>query len=382
MDPQELGFRIRQIRSSRRMTQQAVADKAGITRLAYMKIERGESAPRVSTLQGIAAALDVKTVDLLVPAGRLEHVRFRSSKRMTGRDALLAVVARWLEDYRSLEEILQEKQEYRFDGYVCGPTEGIDRLDRARQIAADARSRLGLDRREPVRDIAGLIESCGIKLFTTRFTSDGFFGMSVTGGDGGPAIIVNTWERIPVERWIFTAAHELGHLLMHLDSYRVEILEENAEQEEEANLFASMFLMPEESFQSEWADSCGLPLVKRVLKVKRIFHVSYKSVLCRLADVYGEEIWKKFYLLYKRDYGFSWSGREEMEGVGVGAFRHAPENHRAKEKETLSDSDFRDDRPARLVRMAIESGLISISRGAEILRTDLSGMRSMIAAWV
>jgi len=29
------------------------------------------------------------------------------------------------------------------------------------------------------------------------------------------------WERLSVERWIFTAAHELGHLLLHLDAYDV-----------------------------------------------------------------------------------------------------------------------------------------------------------------
>jgi hypothetical protein len=35
-----------------------------------------------------------------------------------------------------------------------------------------------------------------------------------TQSDGGPAVVVNVWGRLSVERWIFTAAHELGHLMI------------------------------------------------------------------------------------------------------------------------------------------------------------------------
>ena len=42
--------------------------------------------------------------------------------------------------------------------------------------------------------------------------------------------------------------------------------------------------MPEEAFNSEWHDTRGLPLVDRVFKVKRIYQVSYKTVLYRLSE--------------------------------------------------------------------------------------------------
>lgn len=48
--------------------------------------------------------------------------------------------------------------------------------------------------------------------------SDDFFGLSIGPADGGPAVVVNVWDGISVERWIFTAAHELGHLVLHLRS--------------------------------------------------------------------------------------------------------------------------------------------------------------------
>ena len=49
--------------------------------------------------------------------------------------------------------------------------------------------------------------------------------------------------------------------------------------EEEANSFASSFLMPDASFQKEWKKTSGLALVDRVMKIKRIFNVSYRAVL-------------------------------------------------------------------------------------------------------
>ena len=70
--------------------------------------------------------------------------------------------------------------------------------------------------------------------------TDSFLGLSVSEQEeGGPAVIVNTWKRLPVETWIFSAAHELGHLLMHLNAYDIDQTTEIDEQESEADQFAS-----------------------------------------------------------------------------------------------------------------------------------------------
>jgi Zn-dependent peptidase ImmA (M78 family) len=95
---------------------------------------------------------------------------------------------------------------------------------------------------------------------------------------------VNTWDRISVERWIFTAAHELGHLLLHLDAYQVDKLEEDVGEEKEADIFAAHFLMPDHVFKKELAEASGLSWYDRVFKLKRLFRVSYRSVLYRIAS--------------------------------------------------------------------------------------------------
>lgn len=59
-----LGKAIRQLREERSMTQEALAQEAGVTVGHMSMIERGHSNPTWGTVKGIAAALDVMVADL------------------------------------------------------------------------------------------------------------------------------------------------------------------------------------------------------------------------------------------------------------------------------------------------------------------------------
>jgi len=59
-----LGKAIRQLREERGMTQEALAQEAGVTVGHMSMIERGHSNPTWGTVKGIAAALDVMIADL------------------------------------------------------------------------------------------------------------------------------------------------------------------------------------------------------------------------------------------------------------------------------------------------------------------------------
>jgi Zn-dependent peptidase ImmA (M78 family)/transcriptional regulator with XRE-family HTH domain len=374
---------IRRLRNERGLTQDAVANAAGISRLALRNIEKQKSQPRPDTLQAIARALSVGLGDLVVPVVQLKHVRFRSRKRLNSREQILADVARRLGDFNDLEEILKEKRGPVFATVSDGRRAGIDR---AREAAKAVRKKFGVSEDEPVRDIAGLLEARGYKVLPVQIANDGFFGLSVATGDGGPAIVVNTQERISVERWIFSAAHELGHLLLHLDSYDVAKAAEEAEEEKEANVFASYFLMPEQLFVKEWEEARGLSLVNRVLKVKRMFRVSYRTILHRLIDQYPEHhsqdrTYVKFATEYKRATGRSLAGHAEPERLGPESFM-APEPLKGREPEELRACDFQEDKLSRLVRRGIEEGVISMSRAGEILGKSLTVMRELTMAWV
>jgi len=382
MDQKIIGANLRRIREANGWTQSQVADFAGLSRVAYRNIENGTSIPKVSTLQNIASGVGVKLQDLFVPVRTLKKVRFRASKKMNSRDNILTEVARWLDDFNYLEKLLNDRKDYRFKTLTKKLAKLPEGVDRAKYAAEQARIVLELKEKEPIRDIAGLLESCGIKVYPLSLVSDGFFGLSVAKEDGGPAVIVNVWERISVERWIFSAAHELGHLLLHLDTYNIEESAEDKDQENEANVFASHFLMPEKAFVSEWNDTYGLFLVDRLLKVKRIFQVSYKTVLYRLSESVGNSIWGKFQGAYKLRTGKTLSIADEPEALSPDKFQQSPEVLRSQEPDSLSPSHFIEDRLSRLVRNAIEKDEITMSRGAEILRLDLEAMREIVSSWV
>ncbi len=57
---EQIGQRIRQLRLERKLTQQALADKTGVTKGYLSKIENSSSSPPVSTLSNITAALEVR----------------------------------------------------------------------------------------------------------------------------------------------------------------------------------------------------------------------------------------------------------------------------------------------------------------------------------
>ncbi|HUS57906.1 MAG TPA: XRE family transcriptional regulator [Planctomycetota bacterium] len=366
MEPEVLAQNVRRLRTAKRLSQAELADRAAISVQSVKNLERARGASRVSTLQEIARVLEVKLQDLFLPVRELKTVRFRSSKRMRDRENILAEVARWLEDFNSLEDILG--QHLRFS---LGNLRSSCSRDEPVVAAKECRRKLGLKPTEPIYDICGLLEHAGVKVQPVEVQSDGFFGLSVAEEDGGPAVITNTWERITVERRIFSAAHELGHLMLHPDAYDGSKTDENKEEEREANLFAGHFMLPEEGFRKEWNEAAGLPWVIRTLKVKRIFNVSYKTVLNRLIEQgeADEWIWKRFNIEYQRHFKRKLAYRGEPEG---------PERY---EPSRLHKVDFSEDRLSLLVRRAVEEDKITISRAAEILRISIEEMQELLKNW-
>ena len=172
---------------------------------------------------------------------------------------------------------------------------------------------------------------------------------------------------------------------MHLDAYETEKDEEDIAHEREADGFAAEFLMPDGVFWREWRETYGLAFVDRVIKVKRIFRVSYRTVLHRLAPTYEGwgNVWARFHADYKRATGRSLSGSDEPSALAATEFDSAaPEVLRGHEPDHLSTGDFREDRLSGLVRRAIEAEEISLGRGAEVLGLSLKDMRALSASWV
>ena len=383
---QTISANLLRLRKDRGLNQVSLAENAGLSRGAYRNIEKGRALPRGDSLKSLASALDVPLKDLLTPVRTLERVRFRSLKRLKSRDQVLAEVTQWLGDFSDLESLLNEK-----------PSHGLQPLWKSiknnkkrdiKAIARNVREHFGLSNSEPVHDICGLLESKGVKVYSIQVANDAFMGLSVSEEDGGPAVVVNTWERLPVETWVFSAAHELGHLLLHIGAYDVREDKEDANQESEADAFASHFLMPEEIFLKEWNDAAGLSLYDRVLKVKRVFRVSWRTVLFRVTQFIPDDkrgfVWQRFNQESKiRRNGRSLLKHDEPEGINREIYKDVCfSSPVGAEPEGLRPHDFQEDRLYRLVRNAVEGDAISLSRASEVLRISLSQMRELSASWI
>jgi len=382
-----LGSNLRRLRQAQKLSQAEIAKRSNLSRVGYRNIEMGTATPKADTLMRLAKALSVGLEDLVRPARELSAVRFRARKKMTSREHLLVEVGRWIDNYSYLEDLLDDRQEFAFHALAQKLQRRKRKPTTPIEAAAEARLAAGLEPGDTIRDICGLLEEKGgVKLFTPQVASEGFFGLSLGPNGDGPAVVVNTWERITVERWIFTAAHELGHILLHHDAFDVDEADENLEEEREADLFASHFLMPDDVFKKELREARGLSLLQVVMKLKAIFRVSWKTVVYRLAQEAGpngRKIWAGFHAEAKRRFGRTFGPKEEPNALQEDKwYSPSPVLRLADEPENLRSSAFVEDRLSRLVRKAIESEKITMSRGAEILMVSASEMRALTRSWL
>jgi Zn-dependent peptidase ImmA (M78 family)/DNA-binding XRE family transcriptional regulator len=381
MSEETIARNLVRLRKVRGLTQEALAEAAGLSRPGYRKIEKGRVKPQADSLRSLALALDVPVRELVTPVPHLVKVRFRALKRLRRRDQVLYEVGRWLRDLNSLEQLLDDREENTLPALRGKLQCARGNIGRAAGIV---RHEFSLGEKAPVHDICGLLETRGIKVWSVAVESKEFFGLSVGDEDGGPAIVVNTWSRLPVELWIFSAAHELAHLLLHLDDYSVEeeLETEVKDKEKEANEFASHFLMPQPAFLSEWNDARGMSFIDRVMKVKRVFRVSWRTVVYRVAEQYAEEekplIWRRFSTDFMRRFGRSVSKHDEPDPLTIFSYRDTT----GGEPAAMDRIDFHGDRLSRLVRRAIEEEQITLSRGGEILGLSVEQMRDLADSWL
>ena len=109
---------VKRFRAVRKISQQKLADKAGLSVLAIKNIEHVKGEPRMSTLEAVTKALNVKLLDLFKSVRVLHAVRFRSKKKIRNRENILAEVVLWLDDFNYLEEELDCRIPFKLVGIL------------------------------------------------------------------------------------------------------------------------------------------------------------------------------------------------------------------------------------------------------------------------
>lgn len=161
-----------------------------------------------------------------------------------------------IDDFQSLDEIGEDNEQYylKFSfPEICAET---------------LRKAWGLGE-QPIGNLIALLESKGIRVFSLTNDAQDVDACCRWTNDR-PFIFLNTSKT--AERCRFDLAHELGHLVMHKHGVVEGI------QEQEANAFASAFLMPRRSVSAEPVRS---PSLKSIVMKKSIWRVSAAALTYR-----------------------------------------------------------------------------------------------------
>lgn len=150
--------------------------------------------------------------------------------------------------------------------------------------AADTLRLLDIDQTQPV-DPFSAIDQLGLNLVIADL--DNLLGAVLPHGNGG--VLITSQRPIGVQR--YTAAHEIGHWILHSDELRLDGQEQvfgqpSSQRERQAQLFAAYFLMPPPLMQAAVSRHGLRPgdiRPEQVYLVSRDVDVSYEAATRRLA---------------------------------------------------------------------------------------------------
>lgn len=258
--------RLELARKRRRMTARILSAESEVAPVTLSRITNGKQSPDERTLDRLAAALaypkeffsgeEIDAIDV-------DAASFRSLKAMTAteRDAALAA--------GSLAYELSDWVKGRFN---LPATDLLD-LSHERDPAAAARIMrqhwaIG---EKPIGHFIKFLEAKGVRVFSLAENTKNVDAFSCWRNDE-PFIFLNTFKT--AERSRYDAAHELGHLVLHRHGGP-----NQRDAEQEANSFASSFLMPRADVISSIPRVYSLD---QIIKAKKRWGVSAAALAYRL----------------------------------------------------------------------------------------------------
>jgi Zn-dependent peptidase ImmA (M78 family)/DNA-binding XRE family transcriptional regulator len=253
-------------RGARGFTQGQLAKSAGVTQALISKIENGLTFdPTPDTVSAIADALKFP-VNLLYSDERphgLPPFHFRKRARL-GKRALDKIEADINLRRIHLSRLFQSYERH-IERDV--PVIDLDRMQWTPQQAAQHLRGYWMLPRGPIENLTKAIEDAGAVIIKVDFDTTLLDALSFRLPGLPPLIFINT--TIPGDRYRFTLAHELAHLVIHNHPETDEMMETQADE------FAAEFLMPAKEIRPYLAH----PSLGKLARVKPYWKVSIKSLI-------------------------------------------------------------------------------------------------------
>ena len=228
------------LRESRGFTQTALAKKVNATQSLLSKVEHGLVPASAKLVSRLAEELRYPSEHFFME----ERIYGPGTSEFYHRKRKSLGVRLQVEIYARLTLCLNQIRRLLRAAAITGDAfEHIDPDEiggNAREVARAVRSIWNLPQ-GPVKSVAGAIEDSGGIVVRFDFRTPKVDGVSRWVSGLPPVFFVN--RNIPADRERWTLAHELGHIFMH----RIP----NFHMEQEADLFASEFLMPKDEIRHQ-----------------------------------------------------------------------------------------------------------------------------------
>ena len=275
--------RLTQARRLAGLTKTAVARELGVSAVAVGQWESGTHPPRPDHVGRLAAVLEVPPAFLAGgrPYARLEGsaAHFRSLRRTPAHQRARAIA--FAEQVWELVYALEKRVQLPpvdLPGFTAGEVFTKPTADDPVQAARNLRRAWGLGTAR-IPHMVRLMETHGLIVTLVPFagaataTVDAFSTSQLP----RPIVVLTPDRANDVYRHRFTAAHELGHLLLH-----GEALPGDPMQEKEADSFAAEFLTPGEAVRPELPSRMDLKALERL---GQKWGVSVDSLVYRCREV-------------------------------------------------------------------------------------------------
>ena len=308
-----IGHRLKAARFASGLTLRDLATRINnrVSAQAISKYEHDETMPSSGVLIALAAALDVP-VDYLASDREmaLEAIEFRRKKLTGSREVarIEATVMHLMERYLTIEEFLGLPS-VAWDKPRAAPWPVLRDLAETEHAAQGLRDHWGLGA-VPISNLVRLSEDRGIKVVSTELRSVDGLTANVRRGDGSAASVIVVNNEHWGERQRFTIAHELGHMVLDVDS--------KVDNEAAAHRFAGAFLMPADTLRAEVGRCRSSVSWDELIELKRIFGVSLQAIAhrCKELGIFSNALFRRLFAEFKRQGWRSPPYREPLAMVG------------------------------------------------------------------
>lgn len=317
---------------------------------AISKYEKGLMMPDSKVLIALSRVLDVKTDYFLRPQTvEISKIEFRKKSSLTVKktNSIKENIKDSIERYIELETFLNFKNAFE------NPIKDMF-IEHAEDVEIAVKQLLhqwdlGIN---ALPNVIEILEDKDIKVVEID-ADEKFDGLSGWANQSIPIIVIN--KNFTVERKRFTALHELGHLLLSINSEKFT----HKEIEKFCNVFAGAMLLPKETLFNELGEKRNSISINELIYIKESYGISIQSIMARAKDlgVISNDQYVRFRIRVNQDQNL------KLE-IGYGEYKGVEHSSRFKQ----------------LLYRATAEEIISMSKAASLSNVKLAQFRDEFMA--